>query len=85
MAVPVYAKKVIDFAMNKTISNFTRDKIKSGLNKLPSGYQLMFKRMYSANDLNMDIYKVVDNMPDEKLDWALTQVETTLIKLDIKI
>lgn len=68
--------------MNKTVSDFTRDSIKMGLKQLPERAQLLFKRMYSHNNLDLDIEKVVDNMPDEKLDWALSQVENSLVRLN---
>lgn len=65
--------------MNKTISNLTREKIKEGLNKVPDAQKIMFKRMYGDVDDSID--EVVDNMPDKKIDLALTQVENTLKKL----
>lgn len=67
--------------MNNTVSEFTRQQIKDGLNQLPESWQMMFKRMYSHNNLDLDIDEVVDNMPDEKLDWALSQVENSLKKI----
>ncbi len=67
--------------MNNKVSNFTREEIKQGLKQLPESWQLMFKRMYSHENINMDIDAVVDNMPDEKIDLALTQVENSLSKL----
>lgn len=42
--------------------------------------QLLFKRMYSPKDLELPINDVIDNMPIEKIKWALSQVETTLKK-----
>ena len=41
---------------------------------------MMFKRMYAKGNLDMNINDVVDNMPEEKLDWAMQQVERTLSK-----
>ena len=70
--------------MNNTISNFTRNQIKAGLKQLPENWQLTFKRMYAHKNIDWDIEKVVDNMPDEKLDWALSQVENSLLKLKIQ-
>lgn len=67
--------------MNKSISDFTRQQIKEGLKQLPDNWQMMFKRMYSHNNLDCDIVTVVNNMPDEKLDWALSQVENSLKKI----
>lgn len=40
----------------------------------------MFKRMYACGHLDRPIDEVVLDMPDEKLDWALTQVQRTLEK-----
>ena len=68
--------------MNNKVSDFTREEIKDGLKQLPEKWQLMFKRMYSHNNLELDIDSVVDNMPDDKLDWALTQVENSLAKIE---
>ena len=47
------------------------------------GQQQIFKRMYSHKNLILDIEKIVDNMPENKLDWAFTQCEKTLNKNDI--
>lgn len=37
--------------------------------------------MYSHGHLDADINDVVDSMPDDKLDWAMQQVEESLKKL----
>lgn len=66
---------------NQKIINFTREQLKQGLSQCSSEQQLLFKRMYSHQNLELPINEVVDNMPNEKLDWALTQVEKTLAKL----
>ena len=67
--------------MNNTISAFARQQIKDGLHQLTEKQQLLFKRMYSHEDLDKPIDDVVDDMPDSKLDWALQQVENSLKKL----
>ena len=36
--------------------------------------------MYSHKDLDKDINEVVDQIPDEKLDWAMQQIQRTLDK-----
>ena len=41
----------------------------------------IFKRMYSRLNLNEDINLVVDNLPEEKVDWALTQCKNTYYNL----
>lgn len=68
--------------MNNAIKKFAQKKLKSGLSQLPEGHQLLFKRMYSHKNLNADINVIVDNLPDEKLDWAMQQVENSLNKLN---
>lgn len=67
--------------MNDKIQQFARDSIKRGLNMLPEQNRIVFNRMYSPDDLYADINTVVDNMPSDRLDWAMQQVERTLGKL----
>ena len=69
--------------MNKKISDFARKELLSGLKKLPENNVLFFKRMYSHKNLNLNIDAVVKNMPDEKLEHALFQVDNTLANLKI--
>ena len=66
--------------MNNQLTAFARETLKEGLAKCTKEQILLFKRMYSHEDLEKDINKVVDDMPDEKLDWAMQQVERTLTK-----
>lgn len=66
--------------MNNQIQDFARQKIKDGLAQLPENWQTMFKRMYSHENLDADINDVVDNVPEDKLDWAMQQVEKSLAK-----
>lgn len=42
--------------------------------------QELFKKMYAGGDLTKPIEAVVRAMPEEKMDWALTQIENTLKK-----
>lgn len=70
--------------MNTTIENIIRDKIKEGLSQLPESWGNMFKRMYNKGNLETSINEVIDNMPTKKLDWALTQVENSIKKLNKK-
>jgi len=74
--------------LNKTIETFARSKILEGLKQLDSSSHGVFNCMYGyEKNLTIeqikakDIEKVVNEMPPEKLDWALTQVEATLTKL----
>lgn len=74
--------------MNKTILDFARTQILHGLNKLPEKNTEFFKLMYGRNKGRrsvedaklMRIEDVLLEIPEEKLDWALTQVENTLAK-----
>jgi hypothetical protein len=58
-----------------------RSEIKRILFKLDDHNRLMFKRMYSNNNLEKDIDLVVDNMPAKQLDWALQQCKNTYYKI----
>lgn len=66
--------------MNSYLQEYARDNLKKWLGKLPEENQLIFKRMYSHKDLSLDINEVVDNMEEDKLDWAMQQVQNTLNK-----
>ena len=68
--------------MNKTLSTTARNLIKSGLMQCSEAQRYVFKYLYVADDSYdvIDINTVVDNIPDDKLDWALTQVENTITK-----
>ena len=67
--------------MNTQIQDYVRKELKEGLEKLPENWQLIFKRMYSHKNLEASIEEVVNNVPEEKLDWALTQVQNSLAKM----
>jgi hypothetical protein len=67
--------------MNKQLRDFAKNTLKEGLAQLPNGHQLKFKGMYAHGNLEADMNTVVDNMPDEKLDWAMEQVQRSLEKL----
>jgi len=64
--------------MNDKVLEFMRKELKEGLSLLPESMQTIFKRMYSHNNLDKPINDVVDDMPEEKLDWAMQQVEKSL-------
>jgi len=66
--------------MNNQMQDFARSTLKDGLPKLPEDWQMMFKRMYSPDDLNANIEDVVDMVPEDKLDWAMQQVQRSLDK-----
>lgn len=68
--------------MNEQLSNYAKNFLKEGLSKCTEGEQHRFKQMYANGNFNLSIEEVVDNMPDEKLDWAMQQVQSTLDKKD---
>lgn len=64
--------------MNAEIQNFARNLLKENLAKCTDKQQTFFKRMYGNMDLS--IAEVIDRMPEDKLDWAIEQVDHTLRK-----
>ncbi len=66
--------------MNKKIQDFARAVLKEMLAKLPESNHFIFKRMYSHKKLEANINDVVDAMPEDKLDWAMQQVQRSLDK-----
>jgi len=68
--------------MNNQTQAFARKTIKDGLAQLPDNWQTMFKKMYSSENLDADINDVVNLVPENKLDWAMQQVERSLKKQD---
>lgn len=67
--------------MNTQIQDFVRQTLKDGLARLPESNCMLFKRMYSHKNLDADINAVVNQMPEDKLDWAMQQVQRSLDKL----
>ena len=66
--------------MNKQLSDYAKTELKYGLSQCTEEQRDLFKRMYSHTDLTKHINDVVDSMPDEKLDWAMHQIQNTLKK-----
>lgn len=74
--------------MNQQLQEFARNKLLEGLAQLPGGWQERFNLMYardngrrSVEDAKaMSISAVVAQMPEDTLDWALTQVQNSLNK-----
>ena len=63
---------------NETIKNAAKEMLKELLTECTDGQKLMFKRMYSHKNLELQINEAVDQMADDKIDWAMTQVERTV-------
>ena len=72
--------------MNNQLQELARQTIKDGLAKLPEDWQRNFKKMYAGTGWNaaVDINMVVDEMEEDKLDWAMQQVERSIEKVKSK-
>lgn len=66
--------------MNDQLQAYARNTLKEGLAKCTSIEQYFFKRMYAHGNLELSITEVVDQMEDDKLDWAMEQVQRTMDK-----
>lgn len=58
--------------------DFRKEDLKILLSLCTEQEHIIFKRMYSHENLNVSIDECVDNMDESKVDWALTQVERTI-------
>ena len=72
-----FAQKITN--MNEQLQRFARQTLKDGLSHLPEQWRDTFRLMYGKKGMSID--DVVDKMPSEKLDWAMTQVENSKLKL----
>ena len=78
--------------MNDQLQNFARQTLNEGLNNLPLDWQNLFKLMYGRNNGKrsvedsklMSIQDVINEIPSEKLDWAMQQVQRSIEKLKNK-
>lgn len=66
--------------MNNNLQNYARSTLKEWLKECTPDQQHIFRRMYSHKNLEKPIDEVVDEIPEEKLDWAMQQVERTIKK-----
>ena len=64
--------------MNEQMQRYARNTIKEGLSRCTSAEQLIFRRMYSPNALELPINEIVDKIEPERLDWAMQQILNTL-------
>lgn len=75
--------------MNDQLQEFARQTLKNGVVQLPELWQRTFKLMYARNNGKrsvedaeaMHINDVVDEVPPEKLDWAMRQIQASLDKI----
>ena len=64
--------------MNKQLQNYAREELKKGLSRCTEKEQHLFKQMYANGNLEQSVNDVIDNMDENKLDWAMIQVARTL-------
>lgn len=72
--------------MNKQLQDYARNFLKTHVTALPEKNQIVFKLMYGRNGGQrsvedakaMDVPAVVDEIPSDKLDWAMHQVSQTI-------
>jgi hypothetical protein len=67
--------------MNQQLKEFARATLKEGLAQLPEDWQMLFKKLYSRDNLERSMNEMVDRIPEDKLDWAMCQVENSIHKL----
>jgi hypothetical protein len=77
--------------MNAQLQAFARQTLKEKLPQLPEEWQNLFKKLYADHTgkkinsyehaLSIPIEDIIDHMPEEKLDWAMTQVDNSFKKL----
>lgn len=66
--------------MYKELQLIARKTLKLTLAECSPAQQMIFKRMYSPNNLDCSINIIIDTMPSERLGWALEQVANTIRK-----
>ena len=63
---------------NETLVNSGKQILKDLLKECTEPQQLMFKRMYSHENLELPIDEAIDQMNPDKIDHAITQAERTV-------
>jgi len=66
--------------MNKELRDFGRKKLKEGLAKCTEKQQALFKQMYAFENRQESVDYAVDHMQEDKISWAMEQVEKTVLK-----
>lgn len=63
---------------NQTLIKIAKEKLKKLASELSEEEKLIFKKMYSHENLDLSINSAIDQMDSDKIDWAMTQVENTI-------
>ena len=66
--------------MNATVRAFITRRLRLLLDQCSLMELSVFERMYSPRKLGRPLDEVIADIPVDKLDWALTQVENTVAK-----
>lgn len=65
--------------MREKLQKYCQTEILNGLRQCNEKQQLMFKRMYSHDNLELSIDDVVKKMFSDQLETAMEQVDRTLV------
>lgn len=71
--------------MNDELEAYAREYIRINIKKLKDEHIMIFKKMYSPNNLEIHIDRVIDNMPKDRLNWSMIQITNSLNKEGIEI
>jgi len=66
--------------MNNKLKSYAKQEIINGLKKCTELQVYRFKLMYSLQNTNKAVETIVNSIPEKKLDWALSQVDATVVK-----
>jgi hypothetical protein len=66
--------------MNNKLQKFARQELIEGLSKCTEKQRWIFNKMYSPDNVDRNIDDVVSDIPEDRLDWAMQQVQRTLDK-----
>lgn len=70
--------------MTSTTSKSLRMRILDGLNELTPNHRRLFKKIHAPHNMDDPIENTVKSISDDKLEWALKQVENTVRKYRIE-
>ena len=72
--------------MNHILEETAREYLRTNLVKMPEGWQFVFRMMYGRKNGKRSVEDTVamdiNEVPREKLDWAMQQSENSLKKLE---
>lgn len=87
---PEYTNPNNETPMHSALVKFARQYLLDALNKLPEDHHRIFKMMYGRKGGKrlledaeaMSLKAVIAEIHEDKLSWAMTQVETSVRELD---